>query len=124
MCQMHYLTTPTTVNHFITTSTISLHIKVNLIECKLTVKIILINEQILSNLSTLTVKFILESIVSTKLLESLNLLHITSCTLWSDAIEFSQAKHGARFDECWYPSITVPLYGILNPLYFYNYTTT
>ena len=32
-----------------------IRIKVNLIECKLTAKIILINEQILSNLSTLTV---------------------------------------------------------------------
>ena len=39
---------------------------------------------------TLTVKFILLGIVSTKLLELLNLLHITSNTLWSDAVEFIQ----------------------------------
>ena len=36
-----------------------IHIKVSLIKCKLTAKIILINKQIMSNLSTLTVKCIL-----------------------------------------------------------------
>ena len=39
---------------------------------------------------TLIVKFILLGIVSTKLLELLNLLHITSNTLWSNAVEFIQ----------------------------------
>ena len=57
---MRYLTTPTTVSYLvIITSTIYVLIKVSLIKCKLTAKIILINKQILSNLSTLAIKFIL-----------------------------------------------------------------
>ena len=39
---------------------------------------------------TLTVKLILLGIVSTKILELLNLLHITNNALWSDAVEFIQ----------------------------------